>query len=134
MMLFAAEFRAYFEKYGKVISAEVMFNRETHKSRGFGFIVFELESGAVKVCAEKEHSIDGKVVGTMNRNITVVDHFIHIHRSKSSGPFPGRRLPSLSLLYRQAQPQANPSVLLRQPLLPPPLLASPPPLPLRLLL
>lgn len=52
----------YFEKYGKVISAEVMFNRETHKSRGFGFIVFEVENSAVKVCNVKEHSIDGKVV------------------------------------------------------------------------
>jgi RNA recognition motif-containing protein len=44
------------------MSAEVMFNRETHKSRGFGFIVFELEKGAEQVCAEQEHSIDGKVV------------------------------------------------------------------------
>ncbi len=57
-----AEFRFYFEKYGKVISAEVMFNRETHKSRGFGFIVFETENSAVKVCQVKEHIIDGKVV------------------------------------------------------------------------
>lgn len=62
MFNFSAEFRHYFERYGKVVSAEVMFNRETHKSRGFGFIVFELEQGAVKVCAEKEHIIDGKVV------------------------------------------------------------------------
>lgn len=57
-----AEFRAYFEKYGKVLSAEVMFNRETHKSRGFGFIVFESEDGADRVCAVKEHIISGKVV------------------------------------------------------------------------
>lgn len=57
-----AEFRTYFEQFGKVISAEVMFNRETHKSRGFGFIVFELEAGAVNTCAVNEHTIDGKVV------------------------------------------------------------------------
>lgn len=56
------EFRKYFEKYGKVLSAEVMFNRETHKSRGFGFIVFEQEGGVDRVCTENEHSIDGKVV------------------------------------------------------------------------
>jgi RNA-binding protein Musashi len=62
VLLFVAEFRAYYEKFGKVISAEVMFNRETHKSRGFGFIVFEVEQSAVKVCAVKEHVIDGKVV------------------------------------------------------------------------
>jgi hypothetical protein len=57
-----AEFRSYFERYGKVISAEVMFNRETHKSRGFGFIVFEKEIGAERVCADKEHIISDKVV------------------------------------------------------------------------
>jgi RNA-binding protein Musashi len=52
----------YFEKYGKVLTAEVMFNRETLKSRGFGFIVFEHEESAEKVCAEKEHIISGKLV------------------------------------------------------------------------
>ena len=44
------------------MSAEVMFNRETHKSRGFGFIIFESEDSVDLVCEEKEHSIDGKVV------------------------------------------------------------------------
>lgn len=64
--LFAtAEFKSYFEKYGRVVSAEVMFNRETHKSRGFGFIVFETEDSAIKVCNEKEHVIDGKVVSIL---------------------------------------------------------------------
>lgn len=56
------EFKMYFERYGKVISAEVMFNRETHKSRGFGFVVFEEERFAEAVCADIEHVIDGKVV------------------------------------------------------------------------
>jgi RNA-binding protein Musashi len=60
--LLLAEFRGYFEKYGKILSAEVMFNRETHKSRGFGFIVFEEEQGAIAACADHEHVIDGKVV------------------------------------------------------------------------
>lgn len=63
----AAEFKSYFEKYGRVVSAEVMFNRETHKSRGFGFIVFETEDSAIKVCNEKEHVIDGKVVSICNQ-------------------------------------------------------------------
>lgn len=61
----AAEFKSYFEKYGRVVSAEVMFNRETHKSRGFGFIVFDTEDSAIKVCNEKEHVIDGKVVSIL---------------------------------------------------------------------
>jgi RNA recognition motif-containing protein len=57
-----AEFRSYFEKYGTVVSAEVMFNRETHKSRGFGFIIFETISSVDSVCAHGDHIIDGKVV------------------------------------------------------------------------
>lgn len=53
-----------------------MFNRETHKSRGFGFIVFELEKGAELTCAEKEHVIDGKVVSCS-----------HILHASSINPF-----------------------------------------------
>lgn len=56
------------------MSAEVMFNRETHKSRGFGFIVFELEKGAEQVCGEKEHVIDGKVVSILYLNIILNNH------------------------------------------------------------
>lgn len=57
-----SDFRSYFEKFGRVITAEVMFNRETHKSRGFGFVVFEQERGAELVCEQEEHIIDAKVV------------------------------------------------------------------------
>jgi RNA recognition motif-containing protein len=56
------EFRNYFSRYGRVVHAEVMFNRETHKSRGFGFIIFEVEESAIRVCEVAEHVIDGKVV------------------------------------------------------------------------
>lgn len=61
-MHFEGEFRSYFERFGRVITAEVMFNRETHKSRGFGFIVFEQEKSAESVCQQDEHYIDGKLV------------------------------------------------------------------------
>lgn len=39
-----------------------MLNRETHKSRGFGFIIFESEDSVDLVCSQKEHFIDGKLV------------------------------------------------------------------------
>mmetsp|Transcript_24355 Transcript_24355/g.31462 ORF Transcript_24355/g.31462 Transcript_24355/m.31462 type:complete len:633 (+) Transcript_24355:235-2133(+) len=55
-------FRAYFEDFGKVTSAEVMFNRETHKSRGFGFVVFEDDESANKVLGTPHHTINGKLV------------------------------------------------------------------------
>ena len=76
----AGEFRNYFEKYGRVLSAEVMFNRETHKSRGFGFIVFESEAGVDAVCAEREHIIDGKLVSNATRPLSTVScHFMTHH-------------------------------------------------------
>lgn len=61
-LLISAEFRSYFEKYGKVSFAEVMYARETRKPRGFGFVVFQSEQVADKVCNEGQHVIDGKSV------------------------------------------------------------------------
>jgi RNA recognition motif-containing protein len=60
--LCAADFRKYFAQFGKVVSAEVMFNRETNKSRGFGFVVFDSETCVEVVLQEKNHVIDGKSV------------------------------------------------------------------------
>lgn len=57
-----AEFRRYFQQFGKVVSAEVMFNRETNKSRGFGFVIFEHENSVDLVLEESNHVIDGKSV------------------------------------------------------------------------
>jgi RNA recognition motif-containing protein len=39
-----------------------MFNRETNKSRGFGFVIFHSESSVDAVCEVLEHRIDDKVV------------------------------------------------------------------------
>ncbi|CAH0483029.1 unnamed protein product [Peronospora belbahrii] len=57
-----ADFKKYFAQYGKVVSAEVMFNRETNKSRGFGFVIFESETSVELVLQDKNHVIDGKSV------------------------------------------------------------------------
>jgi RNA recognition motif-containing protein len=35
------EFRVFFEQYGKVVDSIVMFDRDTRRSRGFGFVTFE---------------------------------------------------------------------------------------------
>jgi hypothetical protein len=44
------------------MSAEVMFNRETNKSRGFGFVIFEHENSVELVLQDHTHVIDGKSV------------------------------------------------------------------------
>lgn len=41
-----AELEEIFEKFGKVISAKVSIDRETGKSRGFGFVQMEKEQDA----------------------------------------------------------------------------------------
>lgn len=58
-----ASLREYFEKFGKVDQVQVMYNRETSKSRGFGFVTFESEDTVDKVLKEKRmHEIDSKSV------------------------------------------------------------------------
>jgi hypothetical protein len=37
------DFRQYFEEFGKITDAVVMIDRDTQRSRGFGFISFEEE-------------------------------------------------------------------------------------------
>jgi RNA recognition motif-containing protein len=56
------DIRNYFDKFGTISSAEVMFNRETHKSRGFGFVVFDTDVSARAVCSQAEHVVNGKKV------------------------------------------------------------------------
>ncbi|KAH9063121.1 hypothetical protein Ae201684P_009384 [Aphanomyces euteiches] len=56
------DFKKYFQQFGKVVSAEVMFNRETNKSRGFGFVIFETEQSVELVLQDRGHVIDGKSV------------------------------------------------------------------------
>lgn len=41
-----AELEEIFEKFGVVVSAKVSIDRETGKSRGFGFVVMEKEADA----------------------------------------------------------------------------------------
>lgn len=54
--------RKFFEKYGKVEEAVLMFDRQTARHRGFGFVIFDNEKTVDSVCEEHFHEIDGKLV------------------------------------------------------------------------
>lgn len=54
-----AELEEIFEKFGKIISAKVSMDRETGKSRGFGFVEMENESEA----KEAIENLDGISLG-----------------------------------------------------------------------
>ncbi|CAM9335672.1 unnamed protein product [Chrysoparadoxa australica] len=55
------EFRAYFEGFGAVEDAVVMFDRQTLRSRGFGFVTFA-DDATVSNVLMKSHEISGKGV------------------------------------------------------------------------
>lgn len=56
-----AEFRKYFETFGGVVDAVVMFDRQTQRSRGFGFVTFQDDS-VVHDVMMSTHEINGKMV------------------------------------------------------------------------
>lgn len=56
-----AEFRKYFETFGGVVDAVVMFDRQTQRSRGFGFVTFQ-EDAVVHEIMMGSHEINGKMV------------------------------------------------------------------------
>ncbi|CAB1103031.1 unnamed protein product [Ectocarpus sp. CCAP 1310/34] len=56
-----AEFRKYFETFGGVVDAVVMFDRQTQRSRGFGFVTFQ-EDAVVHEIMMGTHEINGKMV------------------------------------------------------------------------
>lgn len=60
----------YFSKYGEVVEAVIMKDRNTGRARGFGFIIFADPAVAERVVMEK-HTIDGRMVtpSTMPRHI-----------------------------------------------------------------
>jgi RNA recognition motif-containing protein len=56
-------FKTYFEQYGKVEDIVIMMDKETGKSRGFGFVTFENEDSVDQVIDKYyDNKIDGKWV------------------------------------------------------------------------
>ncbi|KAI8924580.1 hypothetical protein BC831DRAFT_454235 [Entophlyctis helioformis] len=55
--------RARFEEYGRVISASVILDRETGRSKGFGFVEFEEPKDAESaVEGMKDQDLDGRTI------------------------------------------------------------------------
>lgn len=54
--------REYFSQFGKVIDSTVMVDRDSSRSKGFGFVTFDDQSGAERLFGMPGLQIDGKTV------------------------------------------------------------------------
>ncbi|KAJ0606246.1 putative RNA recognition motif domain, nucleotide-binding alpha-beta plait domain superfamily [Helianthus annuus] len=55
-------FRQYFEAYGNVTDVVVMYDQQTNRPRGFGFISFDSEEAVDRVLHKTFHDLNGKQV------------------------------------------------------------------------
>ncbi|XP_019844687.1 heterogeneous nuclear ribonucleoprotein A/B [Bactrocera dorsalis] len=53
------ELRSYFKEFGRVISANVIFDKKTGCSRGYGFVVFNDITPIEKIESEQKHVLEG---------------------------------------------------------------------------
>ncbi|UCG11441.1 MAG: RNA-binding protein [Deltaproteobacteria bacterium] len=61
--------REAFEEFGEVIEAKVITDRETGRSRGFGFVTFAKEQDATTVMAEMDGTtLDGNTIKVKEAN------------------------------------------------------------------
>ncbi|XP_047333836.1 heterogeneous nuclear ribonucleoprotein 1-like [Impatiens glandulifera] len=56
------EFKKYFEQYGTITDAVVMYDHNTQRPRGFGFITYDSEEAVEKVLMQTFHELNGKMV------------------------------------------------------------------------
>ncbi|KAG6719134.1 hypothetical protein I3842_04G188100 [Carya illinoinensis] len=55
-------FREYFENYGQVTDVVIMYDQNTQRPRGFGFITFDTEDAVDRVLHKTFHDLNGKSV------------------------------------------------------------------------
>lgn len=68
----ADSMRIFFSKFGKVVDATVMVDRETGRSKGFGFVTFEDNSNDSQLVGKLGLVLDDKQVSRMSGPFAVV--------------------------------------------------------------
>ncbi|KAI3907312.1 hypothetical protein MKW98_010662 [Papaver atlanticum] len=57
-----SDFKQYFEQFGDITDVVVMYDHNTQRPRGFGFITYELEDSVDTVLLKTFHELNGKMV------------------------------------------------------------------------
>ncbi|KAJ4913270.1 RNA-binding (RRM/RBD/RNP motifs) family protein [Raphanus sativus] len=57
-----AEFKSYFDQFGTIADVVVMYDHNTQRPRGFGFITFDSEESVDMVLHKTFHEVNGKMV------------------------------------------------------------------------
>ena len=78
-----ASLRAAFERFGEVVDAKVITDRETGRSRGFGFVTMADDTAASQAVTE----MDGKAID--GRTIKVSEALERAPRREGGGGFGG---------------------------------------------
>ncbi|XDT43300.1 Eukaryotic RNA Recognition Motif (RRM) profile [Nakaseomyces glabratus] len=56
------EFEEYFSQWGTIIDAQLMLDKDTGRSRGFGFVTYDSPDAAEKVCESRYREFKGKQI------------------------------------------------------------------------
>ncbi|KAL1155962.1 hypothetical protein V6Z11_A08G059800 [Gossypium hirsutum] len=57
-----SDFKKYFDQFGNIIDVVVMYDHNTQRPRGFGFITYDSEEAVDKVLLKNFHELNGKMV------------------------------------------------------------------------
>jgi len=88
------EFRKYFETFGTVADAQIMTERHTGHSRGFGFITFE-DDEVARTVLKTRHVMQGKTVEVKKAQPKKVEpiHIVHPYPMPFFPPYPSMYAP-----------------------------------------
>lgn len=56
------ELKAYFSEFGHVVSATVVFDRNSGMSRGYGFVLFSTQGGYDNATSKQSHMLEGNML------------------------------------------------------------------------